>query len=615
MPFLGIKNPFSRRAPRAAAGRSGYRPTPEDSDFDKKLVLGLSRRRLPTARQFKHLFRFLSPKERLATMLLLALIALGLILAAVKFVSDHIRLEPTYGGTYIEALVGSPRLINPILAVNNDVDRDICRLVFSGLMKLDSRGRLMPDLAESYEISDDGKIYTFKLKSGVVWHDGAAFSSQDVVSTVGYIKNPSWKSPYYGQFKNVSAESTDDLTVKFTLKDAHSPFLAALTVGIMPDHLWQGIDPRNAHLADLNTKPVGTGPFMFKGLVKDKHGAVRSYTLTRNYSYFGARPFLNAITLKFYQDFAEAADAVEHKRADGLAFVPAEERDLITKTRAVKIHPLRIGEYVAVFFNQSKNEALKSKAVRQALAMAIDRDKIVDEAAPDGSIPAYGPIPAGTAAFRSDGKRISLDAANAARLLDEEGWKLGDDGMRYKESTDEKTKAITKTPLAVKLTTADMEENGAVAKLVEAAWSALGVKVETVSVRASRIQADVVTTRDYETLLFGIIPGPDPDPFPFWHSSQATAPGLNLSGFSSRRADELLEKARQTHDDDERAGYYKDFQDILADECPAAFLYSPSYSYAVSRKIHGLETSLIHGPADRFTGVGGWYINTKRVWK
>ncbi len=576
--------------------------------------MNLSDKRLPNMKQLKHLNRFLSPREKTAMKVLAALVGVALFSAGVKFYNDHVSIVPDQGGDYAEAVVGAPHLINPILTASNDADQDLVSLVFSGLMKTDPKGELVPDLASSYEVSSDGKTYVFRLRDGIQWQDGTAFSSGDVVATVDYIKNASWKSPHLAQFKNVTVEAPDDKTVKFTLEDPFAPFLSLLTIGILPEHLWQEVRPENAIRADLNAKPIGTGPFKFKSLVKDKKGAVRSYTLIRNENYYDAKPYLASFTFKYYADTGSATDALMKKKVDGISFLPPEERQAIDKLGSVKSYVLHLPQYTAVFFNLNKNAALKSKDVRQALALAVDKDKILREAVPAGGEPVYGPILPGFVGFHPDVKKYGFDPAAAAALLEKDGWKLNAEGVREQQTVDKAGKVTATTPLSLTLTTVDAKENIDVARLIQQDWNAIGAKTELEIEPASKIQKEKIRPRDYDALLYGEILGPDPDPYPFWHSSQNEAPGLNLAVFSNRRVDELLEKARLTTNDAERTTYYKEFQDILAEEVPAIFLYSPTYTYVVSRNIKNMDTATIFTPSGRFANVEQWYINTKRAW-
>ncbi|HTM68625.1 MAG TPA: peptide ABC transporter substrate-binding protein [Candidatus Binatia bacterium] len=583
--------------------------------FDKRLVLHLAGKKTPTLKQLKHLPRYLSSKERTFIRAMAAIAAIAVLAIGGKFATEHVAAVAAPGGDYVEASVGAPHYVNPVLASTNDADLDLVKLVFTGLMKTSSQGELVPDLAASYAMSEDGKTYTFVLKDGVRWHDGTAFTARDVVATVEAIKNPSWKSPLATQFKNVTVAAPDDKTVVFTLAEPFAPFLSMLTVGILPEHLWSEVLPENAGRAELNIKPIGTGPFKFKNFAKDKKGAILSYTLARNDDFYGQHPYLSSITFKYYQDFTEAMDALTSRRVDGMSFLPLEFRDAAEKQRNVRFYTLRLPQYTGVFFNQKKNPALQSKAVRQALAYGIDRETVLREALGDNGVLVYSPILAGFVGFHPEVKKYGFDPAAAADLLEKDGWKLdAADGIRKKESKDDK-KNVVKTPLDITLTTVDAKENIAVAQTIKKDWEGLGVQTELEIIPASKVQKDKIRPRDYDALLYGEIIGPDPDPFPFWHSSQNDASGLNLAVFSNRRADELLEKARVATKSEDREADYKEFQDILAEEVPAILLYSPTYTYVVGRKVKGIDTATIFTPADRFDDVSNWYIETKKVWK
>lgn len=588
---------------RARNGSHGM----DSNHLDKRLVLGLSNRRVPTSKQLKHLPRFLSPREKnVIRLLFLAIVAAGLAMAA-KFYNEHVHLEPAVGGDYIEASVGEPHFVNPILASASDADLDLVKLVFSGLMKTTSDGQLVPDLAESYGVSEDGKTYTFILRQGVKWHDGVELTSKDVTTTMALIKNPETKSPYGPQFKNVNVSAPDDRTVVFTLAEPFAPFLSMLTVGIVSDHLWQEIRPANANLTEYNLKPIGTGPFKFKNFAKDTKGNILSYTLARNDAYYGEVPRIDTFTFKYYTDFGAAHDALTARKVDGMSFLPLQFREAAEKQRSIRFVTLRLPQYTGIFFNQNKNEALKDKSVRQALASAIDRETLLRNAVGDNGVMVWSPILAGYVGFNPDVKKFPYDVSAANESLEKAGWKVdAETGIRKKGDVE----------LAITLTTVDSPENQAVAEQVKTDWEAAGVRVTLETVSASKMQKDKIRPRDYQALIYGEIIGADPDPYPFWHSSQNDASGLNLAVYSNRRVDELLEKARVTARNEDRVPLYKEFQDILADEQPAILLYSPTYTYVMGRKVKGVSQSgSIFVPADRFDDVTSWYIQNKRVWR
>ncbi|MFH0831071.1 MAG: ABC transporter substrate-binding protein, partial [Parcubacteria group bacterium] len=177
---------------------------------------------------------------------------------------------PEQGGAVQLGLVGQPRYINPLLAPTSDVDMDLSTLVFGSLYKLDKDFKPYADLAESLNVSADQKTYSVVLKQGVNWHDGQPLTASDVVFTVKAIQDPSWQSPLNLGFKGVTVEQVDERTVRFTLQEVYAPFASTLTFGILPEHLWASVPGSSASLAELNTKPVGSGPYKFDELTKDK---------------------------------------------------------------------------------------------------------------------------------------------------------------------------------------------------------------------------------------------------------------------------------------------------------------------------------------------------------
>jgi len=170
-------------------------------------------------------------------------------------------------------------------------------------------------------------------------------------------------------------------------------------------------------------------------------------------------------------------------------------------------------------------------------------------------------------------------------------------------------------PLSFSLATIDQPLLIEVASRLKDQWSKLGVEVEIKTFDISQLEKDIIKPRNYESLLFGEVLGAIPDPFSFWHSSQRKDPGLNLANYQNKKVDKLLEEARQTQDPNIQAEKLKDFQDILIEDAPSVFLYSPDYLYLVSKEIKGVNTKIITDPSKRFSGIENWYIKTKRVWR
>src|SRR3989338_10923481 len=193
---------------------------------DEELVFSVIKtRKFPCLRQIKYIGKFYSEKEMIITKAaicaaLISAFALGIILY-----KEYITIQPDSGGEYIEAVIGAPTYINPLFAQTNDIDQDLSKLIFSSLMKVDESGKIIEDLAESYEISQDQKIYTFVLKPNILWHDKEPLTANDIVFTVQAIQDQNFKSPLYVTFRNIQIRKIDERRVSFALVEPFAPFL------------------------------------------------------------------------------------------------------------------------------------------------------------------------------------------------------------------------------------------------------------------------------------------------------------------------------------------------------------------------------------------------------
>jgi len=241
---------------------------PEPADVNQQLIMQLNKKKLPTWNQLKQLPKFLNRIEKLEFVLaLIILLAAGGSLAW-RLYAKNTNLGPAYGGTYTEGLIGSPHLINPILA-STDVDRDLVRLIFSGLMKFDDEGNIVPDLASGYTVDPTQTTYTFELRDNARWHDDNPITADDVIFTINSIKNGEYGSPFKNSLSGITVSKISDRIVQFRMDRPFSSFLSIMTIGIIPEHLWYSIPAFSASLADLNIKPTGSGPYKFKSLTRD----------------------------------------------------------------------------------------------------------------------------------------------------------------------------------------------------------------------------------------------------------------------------------------------------------------------------------------------------------
>lgn len=578
-----------------------------EKDLTTEHVLKVTRERtLPNFRQWKRLPEVLSKTELLVFHLALGLLVAALIFMGVWYGINNREEVPAIGGEYTEGLVGEPQFVNPLYSIASDIDSDLTQLVFSGLFKYNPINGLVPDLAASYEISEDQTIYTVTIREDAKWHDGEPVRASDVVFTIQAIQNPEYKSPLSVSFKNIGVAQVDEKTVQFILPEPFAPFLSSLTVGVLPSHIWEGVDPKRATLTELNLTPIGSGPYKFDVFTKDKLGNIGSYTLIRNAEYYAEAPMIEQLTFKFYNTSAEALQALENKNVEGLGFVPTDLAEEVSDLRGVNMFRPGIPQVSAIFFNLDSGTSIEEVNIRKALNHAINREQIVTDVLDENGTVINGPILPGMLGYHDNITIYEFDQETANNLFDEEGWTWNENAPYRSKTVDNEETELTFT-----LTVLDQPEFIRAAEIIKEQWMAVGVKTEIRVVGATELNATVLTGRKYEIFLTGELLGIDPDPFPFWHSSQATDSGLNLSNYTNRNVDELLEEARVTTDPTERTTKYIEFQNLLAEDVPAVFLYQPTYRYALSDKIKNVILDQINNPADRFGNISEWYVKTK----
>lgn len=629
---------------RASAKKPNSKPKKDfHQEADKKLVFGLVQKKIPNWTQLKYLSRYLSKREKTILRVVYILIVLCVVYLAVYGWQNLTTFYPDQGGEYTEGIVGSPKYINPLYASANEVDLDITKLVFSGLVKYDTQRQLVPELAKMWQVSEDQQEFTLTLRDNLKWSNGEPLNIDDVIFTIESIQNALYASPLAVNFSGVSMEKINDLTVKFILAEAYAPFLENLTVGIIPEHIWFEVKPENALLADYNLKPVGSGPYKFQELIKDKLGNIKTYSLLINNNYHDKKPYIEEVNFKFYANYESGVEALKNKNIDGLNFLPLELQVLLLTRGDLNYYNLQLPQYTAIFFNQDDRLFQRDTKLKEALAFAIDKAYIVNQVLLENGHIIQAPILEGYPGFNPEIEKREFDLEKAGELLDEAGYKISinqennksnnqdDDSISIDEEStnanvDEQSEGQEKKfePLApqyrmkgndeleITITTVNNPENFKVAETIQKMWRELNIQVNLQIVDANKIQSEIIRPRNFQVLLFGEILGADPDLYAFWHSSQKGEAGLNLSNYRSTEADKVLEEARKISDPVERAKKYVHFQNILNRDIPAIFLYTPTYTYVLANKIKGFDLERIVVPSDRFSRIGNWYIKTRR---
>ena len=551
-------------------------------------------------RRLKMLPGTLSTLEKLVILLAIFGFLGGAVWWGTRNYLDSTIVVPEEGGAFKLGLVGQPRYVNPLLSPTSDVDMDLSTLVFSSLFKLDKNSQLYGDLAESVSVSEDQKTYTVVLKPDLSWHDGDPLTASDVIFTIKAIQDPNWQSPLNLGFKGVTVEQIDERTLTLTLQEVYAPFQSTLTFGILPEHLWASVPGSNASLAELNTKPIGSGPYKFEELTKDKTGTIKRFYLVANETYHAGRPYIDTIDVTFYDAPEDLVQAYQDNDVDTVGGIPIDGKASVENGHTAVLS-LGLPRYDALFINANSNNYIRPAEVRQALSHAIKKSELVGQVLKGNGASVHSPLVPGSLGYTADTKVYGYDPEKAKQLLTDDGWESRD-GRWYKDED----------RLIVEIVTADTAENRAVAEMIKGFWEAIGIETVIVNAPIAELQQTYIRERTYQTLLFGEVTGADPDLYPFWHSTQIADPGLNLTSFSDEDLDKLLEEARQTTDPAARAAKQTEISKLLAEEVHAIFLYSPQYLMAVRDKLKGIDLQTITTPADRLNDVSSWYIKTKR---
>jgi peptide/nickel transport system substrate-binding protein len=521
---------------------------------------------------------------------------------------------PVEGGAYTEALVGEISRLNPLLDDSNQVDRDIDRLIYRGLVSFDGRGLPQPELAEGWSVSADGTLYTVTLRDDALWHDGQPVTSDDIIYTFSQFQDSDYPGPadLVEMWQAINIIRLDDRTVQFQLPEPFAPFLDYLAAGLLPDHLLRGAQIEDLIDHPFNLEPVGTGPFRFERFLLED-GRITGAALAAFDDFYGGRPFLDRVEFHTYDTAEQAWAAHDEGLIEGLSKVEADQFAEALPDPELNQYSARLAQSGVVFLNLKHPEKtfLADKEIRQALLRAINRQWLIDEALGGQGVVAVGPILPGSWASPDGLEPLAFDPDQAADQLDGAGWILPTGATpgsaEYVRSKDE-------TPLSLTLTFPDEPQASRMAEMIASSWAAIGVRAELQAVDPESLIPDHLQAGAYEALLTEIdfAPYPDPDPYPFWHDTQIEG-GQNYTGFDDRNSSIWLERARTTPDTSKRADYYRSFEHRFRDQVPALFLYHPVYNYAIDSGVQGVSIGPLVDPSDRLAGIGSWYLVARRA--
>ncbi len=469
--------------------------------------------------------------------------------------------------TLIIAVENEISRINPIYSEDHDA---FIELVFSGLTRFDENMNLQGDLAKSWNISEDGLVYDFFLRNDVLWHDGSAFSADDVKFSIEAFKNPKNNSPIYSNFEDVkSVQILDPYRVKITLSKPYPALLDALSIGILPKHLLQNEDLNTAH---FNQNPIGTGPYKF---VKWKKGEYIEFKANENF--YLTKVKIPKLVIKHIFDPSVASVELKNGKIDA-ALIDVSLLNIFKNDANFKILREKSADYRALMFNLN-NEFLKDLKVRQALSYAVDKESIVENLLHGYGFIANHPLQ-NSWANPKEVKTFSYDTKKAENLLLQAGFKKNKEGNFEKEGKllEFEIYAMSNDPLRVSLS-----------GILQSQFRQIGVSTKVIAKPAGSFDYSKV-----DSFLVGWGSPMDPDfhTFRVFESSQDSAfneQGWNFGHYHDKKADIALQKARHTLNIDERKKYYADFIDALYENPPFIFLTYLDFALVYKANIEGIK--------------------------
>lgn len=547
--------------------------------FDRKTIIRMIPRKVPTVAQLQHADLFLEPREKriIGASSFVAFIALIGLFFSIRYASTV--PTPAEGGNLEEVLVGSPRYINPLFATS-DIDRTLTNIVFLPLC--DGFQKNIPTLASSCEFSNNGKTITVTLANRE-WHDGTPVTNDDVLFTLQAMQNEQVGSPWFQLASRVTARQENN-TIVITARQALPELKTLISLGVIPVHLWKDIEPGGMSRDTLNVQPIGSGPFKFKQAAYDAGG----FAITMSFDVFEdfepRRAHLDEIDFRFAESDVAAYDMFRTRQVDALFVTdPADTDDLVK--RDVGRYEIIPPATVSLFFNPNKNTLFRKAEVRDAFTLAIDRAAIVRESLKGNGIPVRVPFPTSM-----------LDAPEQ---------------LQVDTNIDGATEAFKKIKFAsstLQLGVPPLPIFTTIGEQIKKQLEPYGVSV-SIAVIGSATAEEFM---NYDLLLLGQDYGPAGNASSYWHSTASGGTGANYARYQIKEVDTWLEQLQGESTPEGRRTTLQKINKRLVTDDPAIFLFQPTFQYYVANKVLGVSISTYADPSDRFRTVADWYILTKR---
>ncbi len=497
---------------------------------------------------------------------------------------------PADGDALVTASIGEPSNLIPALA-NDSASGEIVDKVYGGLLKIDENLNIVPDIAESYEISEDGLAITFHLRKDVRWHDGAPLTSRDAMFTYKLMIDPATPTSYAEAYLQVAkAEAPDDHTFKVAYEKPLARALISWCFDLMPAHLMEGKPLEGSPLARA---PIGAGPYRF-----ESWEAGQRVTLRANDDYFGGRPHIDRVVMKIIPDLNAQMMELLSGQIDTMGLTPDQYEEKAAESGfAGEYNVFRYPSFSYAYLGFNfKDPRFADKRVRQAIAYAIDKEELVEGVLLGLGSPANGPFKKDMWAYNNEVKPYPFDQDKARALLAEAGWTDSDgDGLLDRDGRPFQFTVMTNQGNKVR------EQTGLI---IQARLAEIGVKMNLRIVEWAAFLKEYLDKHNFEAVIMSWSIPIEPDLFDVWHSSKNREGELNFISYKNEEVDRLIDEGRFTFDRDTRKKAYDRIQEIFYEDAPYVFLFVPDALPAYSKRFIGPEVT----PAGVGLNLKDWYV-------
>jgi len=494
-----------------------------------------------------------------------------------------------------EGAVGSLVSTNPMYVTQNSVDRDFYSLVYEKFIEVDASGEPVASLAFEWARTSDLE-YLFKLREGVFWHDGTPLTTDDIIwnfETSILLAQEYGEDTYGRALEGVKIEQIDEYTLRFKLEETNATFWEAISVYMIPKHIYSNLSLQNFAMSKTNSEPIGCGVYKVDSISQ------RGFMLSA-FEQHWLQPSIKNYRYLFFEDYDPLNDAVKNNVIDVINTLNLEKIDNLEEYPFFRMEELVLHNRQKLIFFNTRRENYSDAEFRRAISLLIDKERLLEVGGIDGVV-AEGPISPRSWAFNDSLEALDYDLEGAAEILESLGYERGPQDEYY--FTDD-NKVLS---LNISFLENEMNERliGALAEMFREG----GVLLRTRPLNYDQVMREILPTRDFELLLYEIEVAVDPDQYNLWHSLRIDHPMLNISGYDYSRVDILLERARTNLDKEERKEDYFLFQRYLVDDAPVVFLYHPKAFFILRKNLEGFDIENIVSPSDRYRNVHEWYWN------